>query len=142
MALFSGKTNPSTPKPKKLNKEELALQKEEKDYSHSINVVNTRLTLLEDRYGTLRDQLKFSEKTLLDNRENMNKKVKILDEEMKDLNSELKELKDKVSSLQEEIKRAAKNEDVKVIDKYLELWEPLEFVTRAEVKKALEKLKQ
>jgi len=114
----------------------------EREMAGSLNLVNTRLTLLEDRYNTVREQINFGEKTLIDNRNNINQKIKVLDSEMNDLNNEMKDLREKVQSLQEEIGRSAKEEELRVIDKYLDLWEPLEFVTREEVKKAFVKLKK
>ncbi len=109
--------------------------------AHSFNVVNSRLTLLEDRYNTVRERLSFAERTLIDNRESTNKKIKVLDAELNDLNSEMNDLRESVETLQDEIKRAAKESDVKVIGKYLDLLEPLEFVTREEVKKALKRIR-
>jgi predicted nuclease with TOPRIM domain len=107
---------------------------------HSENIVNSRLTLLEDRYNTVRERLSFAEKSLVDNRDSLNKKIKVLDGEISDIHMAVNELKESILSLEEEIKSAAKESDVRVIDKYLELWEPLEFVTREEVNKALNKV--
>jgi outer membrane murein-binding lipoprotein Lpp len=151
MALFSGKSEKNDSsgrgrfeahKEKKKTKEQLEEEAREKTMAHAVTGVNTRLTLLEDRYNTVREQIGFAERSLVEGRENTNKKIRVLDSELNELNSEMKELKDKVLSLNEEIKRAAKEEQVRVIDKYLDLWEPLEFVTRQEVKKALDKIRK
>src|SRR3989344_6237026 len=72
--------------------------------SHSFNLVNSRLTLLEDRYNTVRERLNFAERTLIDNREGTNKKIKVLDSELSDMSSEISELREVILSLQEEIK--------------------------------------
>ena len=72
----------------------------------------------------------------------MHESVKLLTDEVSELKSQLSEIKDEMKLIISELKATAKKEDVEMLDKYINLWEPLNFVTQRDVdiivKRALE----
>tara|TARA_Y100000034_G_C6831595_1_gene375410 strand:+ start:624 stop:1073 length:450 start_codon:yes stop_codon:yes gene_type:complete len=87
----------------------------------------------------------FSEKMLVMNR-NMIEEYKRVMEEMKKLNGSLKgfqedldNMRSVVRHLSEEASKFAMKEDVKILEKYINLWDPLKFVTESDVKEMIKK---
>lgn len=103
------------------------------------NIINRRIAILEDRYNNMRKQMQFADQTILENRHDINKKIKLMDDELEKLDSEIKDLIEKIDELSSEIAGSAKADDLKTIEKYIDLWRPVQFVTREEAKKLLGK---
>ena len=61
------------------------------------------------------------------------------DSYISELSKNLMDIKEKIRLIVKELKLTAKSEDVKVVEKYLDLWEPVEFITRSEAKKMIER---
>jgi len=59
--------------------------------------------------------------------------IKNMYTELSELKKELTALKDQMNLVVSGLTEAAKKEEVKVLEKYIELWEPLNFVTKREV---------
>lgn len=118
---------------------------EKTDYSQEINRLThdvseaiRRLRVLEERNSNMRKKVQLIENDLIESR----KKFQI---EFKTVLSELDEVKDKMHKYEEnmsliikEIQLSAKKEDVDIIKKYLEYWEPVKFVTTDHVEKIIE----
>ena len=79
--------------------------------SSNIGNLNRRLRVLEERYTNLRKKSQLTDQNML----HIDKKII------------------------EEIKTCAKNEDIKVIEKYVNMWEPVKFVTINQLKDVVEK---
>jgi len=74
-------------------------------------------------------------------------KNKEISEDIKKINSEVRQLKKDFDDVKESIKllvgelhSMAKKEDVDVIKKYLDLWNPMNFVTSKELDKAVKRI--
>lgn len=92
--------------------------------------------------------------------ENLSEKINMVDhntvEDIKQINNEIKQLKDEVNDIHSEIKKIkefnekvskqfnyfATKDDVQKLEKYIDLWEPLNFVTRDEMKKSQDEIVQ
>jgi len=48
------------------------------------------------------------------------------------------EIKNSITKIAEELRFFAKKEQIRVIEKYIDLWNPLKFVTESDLKKILE----
>ena len=59
--------------------------------------------------------------------------IKTFSSDMRDIKAEISEIKEKIVDLVAELKEAAKRDDVKVLEKYINFWNPVKFVTQNEV---------
>src|SRR3989344_4049039 len=96
--------------------------------------LNSRLRALE------RKHIELKEKVLVIN-QNMLEEFKTLLNEIKGVTTDLKEIKDSTAKFQITIKQLvseldsfANKDQVKALEKYINLWSPLNFVTEEEVK--------
>ena len=106
--------------------------------SNALADVGGRLRVLERKQYTL------SEKVLIIN-QNMIEEYKKLLTDVKTIKEEIKESKKEVFELQELIKGIAKDMDgfakknsLKILEKYINLWNPMNFITEEEVVKLID----
>ncbi len=120
------------------SKNTLEEQQTEKRFQQNIASLTAHLSLLEERYGRLRTQVQFTDHELIESKKNINTRIKALDQEMDDLSISVRDIKDLVTGLRQEVMQAARKEDLAVLERYLDLWEPLSFATRDEVKRVIQ----
>lgn len=98
-----------------------------------INNVSRRLRLLEESFTNMRRTLQVTEQNMLHKHKNFSTEVKTINSEITDLRNEISEVKEKMLMLMQELKTAAKRDEIKVLEKYINLWNPVKFVTQNEV---------
>ena len=107
------------------------------DYNAIIDV-SSRLRMLESRYGVMRDRIFIMNQNMIDSYKKLNQEMKTIDDELKDMKKTLFSLEESMKDLLKELKFFARKEDIKVLEKYINLWNPLHFVTEEEVIKLIE----
>ncbi len=103
-----------------------------------VNSLSRTIKLLEDKYYNLRKKVQVDEENSLAQDKKMSNEIKVIKSDVLEVKKEMEDLKDKIRLIVKELKMTANAEDVKVLKKYLDLWEPVEFVTRNEVKKMID----
>ncbi|MBI2143504.1 hypothetical protein HYU20_04160 [Candidatus Woesearchaeota archaeon] len=102
-------------------------------FSRGIAEVERRLRALEERYSTIERRSQVTEENMLSSDRKIRADIKIINGEISEIKGQVADLTDKIKALIMELQGFAKVEDVDVIRKYLNLIEPLGFVTQNEV---------
>ncbi|MFT4282794.1 MAG: hypothetical protein ACMXX6_00025 [Candidatus Woesearchaeota archaeon] len=123
------KSKSNTPFPKKSKEEQLLV-----DLSSSIKI-------LEDRYLNLRKKTQLTDQVLIDTQRKFTKERKLLFEEITSLKLKLQDLDEQLDNMKNEVNNSVKIKDFLVLDRYLDLWEPINFLTRKEAEKIIEEYK-
>jgi predicted nucleic acid-binding Zn-ribbon protein len=90
--------------------------------------VTTRVRSLEGKYNLLRDRvLIISNNTI---------------EEYKEIKSEIFKIKESMRHILKEMEMFAPKEDMKFLEKYINLWNPMKFVTEQDVLRIIENKKK
>ncbi|MBU1204021.1 MAG: hypothetical protein KKG60_03065 [Nanoarchaeota archaeon] len=92
-----------------------------------------RLRLLESRYGLIRDRMLLVNQNFLSGHRSLLSEIKVIDTEIKELKKDLFEIKEILSHVIRELKDCARKENLKILEKYINIWNPLNFVTEKEV---------
>ncbi len=108
------------------------------DTAGQLNNMSRRLRLLEERYENLRDFLRSNEQHDIKSRKQYDKELKTLSSEMNDYQRTFVDLRDKVRLIVKELKECAKSDELKLVQNYIDLWEPVTFVTERQVEKIIE----
>ncbi len=95
--------------------------------------IATRLKILEERYGTLRKKSQLSEQNIIEADKSHFQNIHFLNENILGVKHRVKELAEKINLLTDEVSHFADKNDLKVLDRYIEFWEPTDFVTRKEI---------
>jgi len=102
-----------------------------------VSDLDRRLRTLEERYSNLRKKLQLSDENLLDAERTFSKELKDFNDESLELKKQVNEFSEKVGMLGSEMENVAQKSDLKVVEKYLDMWNPNNFVTRTELKEYL-----
>lgn len=101
------------------------------------NTIN-RLRVLEGRYTNLQSELRVTEENMINRGKRLTKEIKTLTLDINEMRKEINEIKDKVLMIIKELQAFAKREDVKILQKYIEMWDPMNFVTHNEVEEIID----
>ncbi|GIU68940.1 MAG: hypothetical protein KatS3mg002_0176 [Candidatus Woesearchaeota archaeon] len=102
-----------------------------------ITDLDRRLRILEERYNNIRKKIQLTDQNILETERGFVKELKILNEDNLKLKKDVSDYFEKISIFNDEISQAAKKTDIMVIEKYLDLWDPKNFVTRKELREYL-----
>lgn len=120
-------------------KAETAPAPEQRDASTEIS---RRLLILEDRYGNIRKQIQFMEEQLLKHQHGMKKEATVIDQTLGELHVSMTQMVERIQRLSNELGSCAKASDVRALEKYVDIWEPVQFLTSAEATKLIEDAKR
>ncbi len=96
-----------------------------------------RVRVLESRYSLMRDRLFLINQNMVTEYRKLNKEIKFVDDELKDIKKEFSEIKSLLRNILDGMQNFAKKEDVKVVEKYMQWINPLNFMTEEDVKKII-----
>lgn len=108
--------------------------------ANAVRDLSRRLRTLEERYTNLQTKLQITEQNMLSRHKHYTLEVKTINMDMTEQKKEIMEIKERILLLIRELRATAKKEEVKVLQKYISLWEPLNFVTRNEVNEIIREI--
>ena len=109
--------------------------------SKNVNSIAASLKILEERYATLRNRGQISEQNLIELEKEVTKDIKMLSEDLVEIKREVNDVKDKLRLISAEMTNLVNKNDFKVMERYLDMWQPMNFVTRNELNKLLKEKK-
>jgi predicted nucleic acid-binding Zn-ribbon protein len=109
--------------------------------TNDFHEIMRRLRLIEERYSGLRKKTQFTEQTMLKDVKDLSIDIRDLGEAMSELRNEISELTEKMAKLTEEIKNAVEKSEFNVLVKYMDYWEPMNFLTKKDAEKMISELR-
>ncbi|MEM4239636.1 MAG: hypothetical protein QXM31_01100 [Candidatus Woesearchaeota archaeon] len=97
--------------------------------SEQINALAARMRVSEERFNELRKKLFFIEQNMLSNHKKALSEIKSSNEEIDELRHRLDEVGERVVTIIKELRLTARKSDMDVMKRYIELWDPVKFVT-------------
>jgi predicted nucleic acid-binding Zn-ribbon protein len=97
--------------------------------NEQINGLSARIRVSEERFNELRKKLLFIEQNMLSNHKKLVGDLKQSNSEIDELRHKLVDVEDRIITVIKELRLTARKSDVDVMKRYIELWEPVKFVT-------------
>ena len=97
--------------------------------------VDERVRILESRYSLMRDRLFLINQNMLTEYKKLGRDINFLSTEVKDIKQDINETKNLLRKIIDELQNFAKKDDLKVVQKYLDIINPMNFMTEEDVKK-------
>ncbi len=104
----------------------------------AISNVSARLRIGEQRQSELRKKILLLEQNMLVNHKRAMSEIKEIHAEINGLKKTIQAIEDKIITIIKEIRLTARKEDIAVMKRYIELWNPITFVTRDTVDKIID----
>jgi predicted nucleic acid-binding Zn-ribbon protein len=105
----------------------LTVVERQKDLENSIDLINEKIELLD--HNTIK-----SVKKLMND-------LKVIRDDVRDLKHDAKELKEFNVKVQKQLQLMTTKDEVEKLEKYIDLWQPMDFVTRQELSDFRSKIK-
>jgi len=99
-----------------------------------------RLRMLETNSNLLRERVSLLAQNLVDAHRQQYAQSKFLEQEIKELKTQTTELKLTLNHLIQELSQCARKDQLKTIEKYLSLWNPINFITQKELEAAIREI--
>lgn len=106
--------------------------------SDLLNAISARVRISEERYGELRKMLLVVEQNMISNHKKAMTEVKSLQSEFNEIKRTISAVEDKIITIIKELRLTARKEDIDVLKRYLELWDPVKFITNEQVEKIID----
>jgi hypothetical protein len=116
------------------------MQPDLSSFTEDIGNLSRRLRLLEESFTNLRRVLQVTEQNMLGKNKMFATEIRTLTSDMGDIKQEIAEVKEKIIEVVKELKEAAKRDEVKVLEKYINFWNPVKFVTQNEVESLVKEI--
>lgn len=112
------------------------------DISYFISDLNSRVRTLENKYELLAERVLIANQNMIESHKRLSSEFTKVNQELQDLKSTIITFKETMRKLVDEISEFASKQEVKILESYINMWNPLKFVTTEEVEKIIdEKLK-
>lgn len=110
------------------------------DATSDINALSRRLRLLEESFTNIRRFFQVIEETMMSKNKLFSAEIKTINSDIMEIKKEIHETKDKLILVIKELQTVARKEDVKVLEKYINLWNPIKFVSQNEVEQIINEI--
>ncbi len=105
------------------------------DPTYVVNEVISRLRSLESKHSLLSEQVLIINKNMIGEYKQLMRELQVMNDELKVLRTDLFKMKEAMQDISKELNKFAKTDRVALLEKYVDFWNPLHFVTEEEVKK-------
>lgn len=99
-----------------------------------VNEIASRVSVLEERASNLQKKTQLTEQSLLEYERETKADLHALTERLTELAREVEDVREKIDAMAGELGTVVKKHEFLVLERYMDLWEPLQFVTRDEAK--------
>lgn len=98
-----------------------------------VSSLERRLRTLEESVTNLRKIVQVTEENILVKNRHITTEFKALTSDINEIRRETQDMRDKMLLILREMQGLARAEDMKVIERYVGLWNPVKFVTHGEI---------
>lgn len=109
-------------------------------FREDISNLSRRLRVLEEGFTNLRRALQVTEQNMLSKSKVFSAEIRTITSDISDLKKELNDLRENMMEIVRELQGAAKRDELKVLEKYINLWNPVRFVTQNEVQQIVKEM--
>jgi hypothetical protein len=103
-----------------------------------INDMSRRLRIMEEKFNNLDKKVKLNEENSVSNLKKVNMSIAIFHDDVNDFKKHIKLDEEKTDLIIKELKLSAKRDDVAVLQRYIEMWDPVKFATHNEIDKVIQ----
>ena len=108
--------------------------------SNEINSLSRRLRLLEESSANLRRFFQVTEENTIARNKHYSAEIKTINSDVSEIRKEMQEIREKLLLVIKELQSVARKDEVKVLEKYINLWNPVKFVSQNEIESIINEI--
>ena len=105
-----------------------------------INDLGRRLRTSESSYSNLRKKTQLTDQNMLSAHKRIDRDIKAINEDIKEVRRSMEDINGKIGQIAKELQIFAKKDEVKTLQKYVTMWEPIKFVTEEQVEEIVKEV--
>ncbi len=102
----------------------------------------SRMRTLEGKYNLLRDRALIINNNMIEQYKKTTVELGTINDDIKEIKTDLFKIKEAMKHLLKEFELFARKDDVKFLEKYINLWNPMKFVTEEELSRVIKENQQ
>jgi len=110
------------------------------DFGANLSNIDRRLRMLEERHASLQKRTQLTEENMLNLNKKINLEIKTINSEINEIRNEIAEIKEKMELVVNELRACAKKEDITVLERYMNMWDPASFITQKDVENVVRRV--
>lgn len=110
----------------------------EQGSNNVVSDINNKLRSLESKNNMISEHLLTVNQNSMEEYRRIGKEIELINDDIRKIKEDLFSLKQAIKGFLGEVDFFAKKTDIKVLEKYINLWNPLEFVREEEIEKIVE----
>jgi hypothetical protein len=107
-----------------------------------VTALATKLKLSEERYANLAKRNQITEDSLLGFEREMKAELRVLTHQAVDLRKHVDDINSKINAILGELGTVVQKHEFSTVEHYLDLWQPVQFITRDEAKRLIGEAKE
>lgn len=111
---------------------------QQSDTSNVLIDLNTRIRVLEEKNNLLREKLLVVNQNMIEEYKRLIQEIKTINSDVRDIKEDLQNLREMIRHIIKESSNFAKRDSVLVLEKYINIWDPMKFTTEQDVIKIIE----
>ena len=108
-------------------------QQQGQDLAFVLNDLNARIRVLENKYSLFGERLLVINQNMIEEYKKLMRDIKAIEDELKEIKKDVFNVKEIISGLTKELKLFARKDSLQVLEKYINLWNPMNFITEKDV---------
>lgn len=108
-----------------------------KPVADQTGVLATRVKLAEGRYVNLQKRNRLTEEALLAFEKDARTQLRVLTQQVVELRRKVGDINQKMDAMVGELNSVVQKQELVVVERYLDLWQPMQFVTREEARRMI-----
>ncbi|MDO8555958.1 MAG: hypothetical protein Q7R96_02180 [Nanoarchaeota archaeon] len=112
------------------------------DLNTVLSDFNMRIRSLEGKYSQFGERLLVVNQNMIEEYKRLMKELHAMEEQMRELRVNMDHTQESMKDVLKELSLFAKKGDVKVLEKYINLWDPLKFVSEDDVVRIINQQKK
>jgi len=105
--------------------------------SNQMNELIRRMRILEERYTNLQTRSQLTEQNMLSRNRSFSTEIKAIISDIHEIKREIEEIKNRILMIIKELQTSARKDD---LERYVNMWEPIKFVTQDEVEEIVKEI--
>jgi len=98
-----------------------------------------RIRDIENKVVILRDRIFVTDKNMIEEYRKINMGLRNINNELREVKADISKMKQTIKHMVQEVEDFARKDELRVLEKYINLWNPLNFVTDKEVEQIIKK---
>jgi len=111
---------------------------QEADASNVLIDLNTRIRVLEEKNSLLREKLLVINQNMIEEYKKLIQEIKTINSDVREVREDMQNMREMTRHIIKESANFAKRDSVLVLEKYINLWNPMKFTTEEDVIKIME----